>query len=413
LVTWRDVARSYRVVRLYAISATGDMLVPDPVLLDTDRPALPTTATRAQLRSPTDWLSSAAGTALPPDASLIGSATLVGQEVTADLSMPSLPTSPTSRLALIAQLRTMLGGLPGVKQVRLLIDGTQAAVPPGDAPDNPDSTPPDGPAVAVIAGRLVPVGPAHQGGADVGAPAATVGDEVTDVSAGTSGELAAVTSTGNLLWRADSSFTMSPAPGSWKSVSWVRSLGVLGVQKSNGALAFLAPQGGLTAVDDGGLSKIGPVSAVAVSRDGARVAAILGPPGARRVYLGHLAYTPPFPADTSPGQQPTVVGAGGWTPVTAVGDDVHAVDWASSLGLAVVVGSGPHGGTEVQQIPLDGPPDPTTLPPRGLPGPVDAIAAAPGEPVLAASGSRIWRYDDTGAGRWLAIGAGNLPAYPS
>ena len=413
LVTWRDVARSYRAVRLYAISATGDMLVPDPVLLDTDRPALPTTAMRAQLRAPTDWLSSAAGTAVPPDASLLGSATLVDQTVTADLSLPSMPTSASSRLGLVAQLRAMLSSLPGVKQVRLLIDGTEAAVPPGNAPDNPDTTPPDGPAVALVAGRLVPVGPSHQGSTDISTPAATVGNAVVSVSAGTSGELAASTSSGTVLWRANSSVAMSSAPNTWTSVSWVRSLGLLGVEKNTGALAFLPPRGAPTAVDDGGLSKIGPVHAVSVSRDGARVAAIVGPPGAQRVYLGHLAYTPPFPADTSPGQEPTVVGAADWTPVTAVGDNVRAVDWTSSLGLAVIVDNGPHGGTAVRQIPLDGPAVPTTLSLRGLPGPAEAIAAAPGEPVLVSSGGRIWRYDDTGAGRWLAIGPGNLPAYPS
>lgn len=412
LVTWRDVARSYRAVRLYAISATGDMLVPDPVLLDTDRPALPTTAVRAQLRAPTNWLSSAAGTAVPPDASLLGSATLVDERLTADLSLPSLPTSPSSRLALIAQLRAMLAGLPGVKQVRLLVDGTEAAVPAGDAPVNPDSTPPDGPAVALVAGRLVPVGPSHQGSTDVSTPAAAVGNAVTAVSAGTAGELAAVTSSGTLLWRTTTSSSMMAAPGAWRSVSWVRSLGVLGVEKGDGALAFLPPHGGPTSVDDGGLSKFGPVSALSVSRDGARVAAVAGPRGAQRVYLGHLAYTPPFPADTAPGQQPTVVAAAGWTPVTAVGDNVRAVDWTSSLGLAVIA-AGAGGGIAVRQIPLDGPDGESTLSLRGLPGPAEAIAAAPGEPILVASGGRIWRYDDKGAGRWLAIGPGKLPAYPS
>jgi hypothetical protein len=389
------------------------MLVPDPVLLDTDRPALPTTAVRAQLRSPSDWLSSAAGTAIPPDASLLGSATLVDQLVTADLSLPSLPTSPSSRLALIAQLRAMLGGLPGVKQVRLLIDGTEAVVPPGNAPANPDSTPPDGPAVAAVAGRLVPVGPSHQGGADLSTPAAVVGNSVIGVSAGISGALAAVTSDGTALWRTGTSSSMTVAAGTWRSVSWVRSLGLLGVKKSDGALAFLPPDGGPTAVDDGGLGKVGPVSAVSVSRDGARVAAIAGPPGAQRVYLGHLAYTPPFPTDAAPGQQPTVVGAVDWTPVTAAGENVRAVDWTSSLGLAVIVDNGPGGGTAVRTIPLDGPAVPTTLSPRGLPGPAEAIAAASGEPILVASGGRIWRYDDTGSGRWLAIGAGRMPAYPS
>jgi hypothetical protein len=207
---------------------------------------------------------------------------------------------------------------------------------------------------------------------------------------------------------------VTAAAGSWKSVSWVRSLGVLGVQKQDGKLAFLPPRGGPTSVDDGGLSKFGPVSAVAVSRDGARVAAIAGPPGAQRVYLGHLAFTPPFPADTAPGQRPTVVGAAGWTPVTAASDDVRAVDWTASLGLAVIASSGPGGGTAVRQIPLDGPASATTLSLRGLPGPAEAIAAAPGEPILVASGGRIWRYDDDNVtGRWLAIGSGNLPAYPS
>jgi hypothetical protein len=413
LVTSRDVARSYRTVRLYAISATGDMLVPDPVLLVTDRPALPTTAVRAQLRAPTDWLSTAAGTAVPPDASLLGSATLVDQQVTADLSLPNMPTAPAVRLALVAQLRTMLGQLPGVKQVRLLIDGTDAAVPPGNAPVDPDSTPPDGPAVAVVAGRLLPVGPAHQGGTEASTAAAVVGNTATSVSAGIAGELAAVTSSGTLLWRTGSYTSMAAAPGTWRSASWVRSLGLLGVEKATGALAFLPVHGGATAVDDGGLGKLGPVSEVAVSRDGARVAAIAGPPGARRVYLGRLAYTPPFATDNVSGQTPTVVGAGGWTPVTAVGDDVRAVDWSSSLGLAVIVGDQPRGPAVVKQIPLDGLDEATTLSMRGLPEPADAIAAAPGEPILVSSGGRIWRYDDTGAGHWLAIGAGNLPAYPA
>jgi hypothetical protein len=247
----------------------------------------------------------------------------------------------------------------------------------------------------------------------VSTPAATVGSAVTGVNAGTDGALAAVTASGMVLWRTGSSFAMTQAPGAWRAVSWVRSLGLLGVNRANGTLAFLSPHRKLTSVDDGGLSKLGPVTAVVVSRDGARVAAIAGPPGAQRVYLGHLAYSPPFPADTSPGQQPTVVGALGWTPVTGTGDDIREVDWTSSLALAVIVGSGSHGGAGVRQIPLDGPAVATTLSSRGLPGPAEAIAAAPGEPILVASGGRIWRYDDSGTGRWLAIGAGSFPAYPS
>ena len=65
------------------------------------------------------------------------------------------------------------------------------------------------------------------------------------------------------------------------------------------------------------------------------------------------------------------------------------------------------------QLGLDGPALPTVLSNRGLPGPAESIAAAPGEPALVASGGRIWRYDPTGTGRWLVNGSGGLPAYPS
>jgi hypothetical protein len=236
---------------------------------------------------------------------------------------------------------------------------------------------------------------------------------VIGVSAGTAGGLAAVTASGKLLWRTATSSPMTAAPGEWRSASWVRSLGLLGVQKSGGTLMFLSSKGALATVDDGGLRKAGPVSAVSVSRDGARVAALAGPPGAQRVYLGRLSYAPPFSADTAPGQRPAVVAAGGWTPVTPAGEDVRAVDWTASLELAGIAADGAGSGTIIFRIPLDGPAVAGTLSTRGLLGPAEAIAAAPGEPLLVASGGRIWRYDDSGTGRWLPIGAGSLPAYPS
>jgi hypothetical protein len=137
-----------------------------------------------------------------------------------------------------------------------------------------------------------------------------------------------------------------------------------------------------------------PVQALALSRDGARVAAVVGPPGAGRLVIGRVGTRSGGPAfdgfrDVLPG-----------TP------DVRGVSWAS--GDSVVTTDATASGRQAVEVDVDGYAV-RTLPTSGLPAaPID-VAVAPDLPLVVATGASVWLR--TGV-QWHRVGSGQAPAYP-
>ncbi|MGZ4666707.1 MAG: LpqB family beta-propeller domain-containing protein, partial [Frankiaceae bacterium] len=143
-----------------------------------------------------------------------------------------------------------------------------------------------------------------------------------------------------------------------------------------------------------GLADLGPVVALVASADGARVVAVAGPLGSRRLYLGRVA---------RPGNSITL---SGWTAVTADGLDVADAAWSGALDLVVLGDSGGRRG--LWRLSLDSLTPLTALEAPALPCVPTSIAAAPQRPILIGCGGRIWSWHEAS---WSAVAAGDLPAY--
>ena len=421
LLTPRDVERSYGAVVLADLTADRTLLVPDPVLLPVSRTAVPAATMRYLLRGPTRWLAPAATTALPAQVQLLGTATLDAGTVTVDLSLPAGAVSSAAWAAYTSQVRATMGALPGVKDVRLLLSGREVSEHHLQVPRADEQAPPSSP-VAVAPGGVVRFDPAAPGtgGEDLVEVSGAVRQAVplptpADETSGGAPRIAVLMAVGGgVLTPAQvgangSSEPVAP-PGHYAAATWLRSAGLLTVTATE-AEPLLAPQAAFERAGSGGtpgesageeplkvtapgLADLGPVVALVASADGARVMAVAGPPGSRRLYLGRVA---------RPGNSITL---SGWTAVTADGLDVADAAWSGALDLVVLGDSGRRRG--LWRLSLDSLTPLTALEAPALPCVPTSIAAAPQRPILIGCSGRIWSWHEAS---WTAVAAGDLPAY--
>jgi dipeptidyl aminopeptidase/acylaminoacyl peptidase len=136
------------------------------------------------------------------------------------------------------------------------------------------------------------------------------------------------------------------------------------------------------------------VSAVAISRDGARAAMVVGPRGQRSMLVGALS---------------TARGAPKISRITVVlpaDRDVRGVAWASATDLVTTVAVR-HGQRAVMRTSVDGY-RPHLLSRSGLPTRPHQVAAAPGQPILTTAGGAVWSL----VGRtWQRVSTGRDPSY--
>ena len=148
-------------------------------------------------------------------------------------------------------------------------------------------------------------------------------------------------------------------------------------------------------VDATELTRLGPISQLRLSRDGVRVAAVIG---------GRLVVAAVVPeSGTMTLRHPQVLRAGNLPPIAGV-------DWARPE-LLVVASAGPS--PQVSSVSVDGLTR-RQLSSTNLTGPLTDIVAAPGREVLVADATGLWAYSDTQE-VWEpllgGIGPGSAPLY--
>jgi hypothetical protein len=139
-----------------------------------------------------------------------------------------------------------------------------------------------------------------------------------------------------------------------------------------------------------------PVQQLRLSRDGARVAAIVGRTGHGRLLVGRVTVTR------------AGVQLSSFRDVLLGRADVRGVAWDGGDQL-VATAADPGGGRDVVEVDVDGY-GTVTVPTSGLPAqPVD-VAKAPGQPLLVTAGGSVWRTNANGG--WSRVGSGDQPVYP-
>ncbi len=124
LLSVADVERVYVPVDRYFLNPSRTSLVPDRVLVPSDRRGLLTSLVRGVLAGPTRWLAPAVVTAIPSGTRLgIDAVPLDGQTATVDLTPNVLAANDVTRRLLAAQLVWSLTSVSTVKAVKITVSG--------------------------------------------------------------------------------------------------------------------------------------------------------------------------------------------------------------------------------------------------------------------------------------------------
>jgi hypothetical protein len=410
LVEATSFQRNYRQVRVSFVDPSRGTLVPDLRWVPAQPVAtLPGRVMDLLLAGPSQRLAGAARSAIPETVRL-RSNTLVSHSGRPVINLSGLAGMAEQQRRLVAaQIVASLDGLVPAP-LRLLADGEPLV--PGQAEwrraDIASYAPPTGPrsdvpGQVVIGGRLrwlngAPVpGPAGDGrftvlsaarsnpGGELLAVVVTGPDGRPQLRVGpTSGDLALAPLEAATLTRP----TWRPSGTELWTVIDGRT--VMGV-----ALSGTGPP--LTyQVDATELTRLGPITQLRLSRDGVRVAAVIG---------GRLVVAAVVPESGAMSLRHPQVLRQGSLPPTA------SVDWARPE-LLVTASAGPS--AQVSSVSVDGLTR-RELSSTNLTGPLNEIVAAPGRPVLVADATGLWSYSDTQE-VWEpllgGVGAGSVPLYP-
>jgi len=417
--------RSFTAYDVYFLGRAADgsstsRLVPDRVFLPVTVTAAPAKAlVAALLRGATPPLRLAVGSAVPPGTSLAARVKETdGGVVTVDFTREVADLSQRDRQRLSAQLVWTL--LPTFTGVRLLVEGEPLDV--AGAPEvqtladwqefDPDGASADVLLYYVHERRLKALNAALPRSAAT-EPRGLAVDEVAVSPVG--GAVALLTRgegrqdeirTGrpagplsDVVLRRPSLDSMSFGPGDqglWALAGGQRPAVCLVPLESAGAqddfcdVPYESPDGA------------GPLSALRVSRDGARVALVFGTGNDRRLHVGRIE-----PLN------------GGWRiagvgPVAPTLAGVTDVAWESGTSLAVLASSPGAAQVVVWRVAVDGSTGPQAVQRPGLPGDAVALAATAGQPLVVSAvlDGKARLYRDDGTLFRLESSPGTAPAYP-
>jgi hypothetical protein len=402
LVSNADLRRAFRPYDAFFVSPGSGSLVPDGRLVPVVGASLPTALAEQVLAGPSEWLSPAVGTGAPPGTELaLGAVPVNGGIARVELTDEALSATDAQRRDLAAQLTWTLTQLPEVSAVSIEVGGEPYPVPGAPAlldrslwqSRSPDAlaTGPSGARrpphyllrdetivrVSEVSRTLIPV--PVEDAEEVDGLAVSL-DERRAAAIGPSGEQ---------VWVFPLDRTSSTRE-------------VPGVQVTD---ASFAPDGQLWFVDAGRVRRLsltgqvvdvevraeglGAITALQVSRDGARVALVSG----ERVYIGAVEADSPEAAVVSVRRVESAI------------SEVRAVAWrdATTLDALGAIGSG---GQQALRISLAS----GLVTPLGAPAEPEELAAAPGSVTLVATADgRI--VGNVGL-QWRDQGAGRSVAYP-
>jgi len=409
--------QSYRPYTLYFLDRVRGRLVPDRRYLPNDPGSLVQQLVRRLLDGPSDWLQPVVSNDLAPPVTLTG-IRLEHQVVHVDLGGLNVQVLQT-RLGAVAQLVWTLTQLTNVFGVQVTSDGQRvelrdldsAVLGATDLPQfDPDALPDSG------------TGPRPAGAAGVqayyvraGAVYTLDGGRVLDgryrlSAVAVSTDLQLLAGVGPapadqgvtvLVGRLKGPLRGSPVrAGSLTRPSWNRSTGTFWTVADGLRILSVSPDGRVRPVGFNASwlgVRVGPIGALRLSRDGTRVAFAAGPAGHRRLYVGRATRTTRMVTIEDP------------VPITPALVDVRDVAWESAT-MLVVLGATAGRPVSPWRVLADGSSiDPSPMPPGFR---MDAITAAPDDPVVSSAGGVLSVIQGT----WVSPGrvrvSGTAPAYP-
>lgn len=396
-----DIQRSFTPADVYYFNRPGTTLVPEQILLPNAQRGVATALVAALLSGPGSWLAPAVHSAAPPRTSLIGNVPVDDAGV-ADVNLSSSirQATPTELAALSAQLVWTLRQVPDVTSMRLLAEGAPLAVPgaPTRQPItswsrfDPAAPPSSHDVLYVVNGHLAATG------GDANALSHSDPGHVQSVARSRDGDTLAVvqqTATGVRLLTGGFGRRLTPrlfAPA-MTAPTFDADGDVLTVVTGIGGqrVVAVAPDGAVRRVPVDASLPPGPVSALRLSRDGARVGAVVG---AGTVVVGRVDATAGVPS------------LGGFRAIAPGLHGVRGVSWVDPDAI-VVTAAAPGGQRQIVETDADGF-SAHTHPLDGLRGrPVD-VNGSPGQPLFAATDrGAIW---DEVEG-WHRVATGTAPVH--
>jgi hypothetical protein len=401
LLSSSDTDRTLEPADLYFLNAAQTRVVPVPILLEPDQPGFATTLVQRLLAGPGRELGAALTTVAPRGVGLVGNVPVDGDGVAeVDLSggVQQLTGAELQRLS--AQIVWTLRQVPGVTAVRLLGNATPLAddAVPRLQPIlswqqfDPAAPPPSRGALAVDGNRFVGIGRSVPHGL-------TAHGLVEPAVSADGATVAAIR-----LQRRGDALLVGPALGNARVRYHAAGLASPGFDPDGDVFVVASGFAGSTVSEVLVSGRVRPVElpaalresridALSISRDGARIALIVGDPGRRELVVAGLQR----------GESSTRV-AGAATVMPALAD-VSGVAWSDADQLVTTALRGGH--RTVVLTAVDGY-RPRSLTAVGLPAPPQRVAAAPGEPILAAAGGQIWSLSSPS---WHRVSPGTDPSY--
>jgi hypothetical protein len=400
LISSDDAGRVLQPAALYFLTPDGTRVVPEPVLESPHEPGLATTLMRALIAGPNPMLAPGVRTAVPRGTALVGNVPITADGVAdVDLSVGTRQLTAQQLARLSAQVVWTLRQLSSVTAVRLLANGTPLEAPGVSSlqlvsswPEfDPDASSSTRGALVVVGGRVSGLGgsvPAVlRGTRAVAANRSSDGLVAAAVRAGASGRrlLVGKVADGHLRERLRDVSITSPAFGPRDEAIAATSSGAVYAVPATGAKRRIALAPALRGA---------AIRALAVSRDGTRVALVLGAVAGNEVVLatvvrggGRLAF-----------RSPRVVVPASY--------DVSGLAWVDADELVTTV-SVPGGGRGVVRVGTNGY-QMHALSEVGLPSDVVAVAAAPRSRILASGRAGTWQLVGQ---RWHKVSSGRAPTY--
>ena len=401
LLSAADAQRTLQPVTVYFLNRAQTRLVPESLLVPPDQPGLATTLVRDLAAGPDPMLASAVTTAFPSGTTLVGNVPVDGNGV-ADVNLAGSisQASPAELARLSAQVVWTLRQVPSVSAVRLLVDGTPLSVAGagpvqlvGAWPQFDPDAPPAETGVLLVQGRHV----VSLGGS---APGALRSSGLSAPARSADGSRVAALRVGGRRVRVLAGPASGPLRVRWSALSAtppafdpVGDVLVAGATRSGTQLVVITRRGVRPVILPRGFRHL-PLTRVAVSPDGARLAFVAGPPGRQAVEVGALSTDSDRPAVAA---VRTIVPAG---------QDAAGLAWAGSDSLVTTVRTDRHH-RGILEVGVDGY-QPRFVSGAGLPADPTDVAAAPGERVVAEAQGGLWVQSSRG---WQRLSTGTDPSY--